>query len=87
MPNTTHGSVSEHVVGKGTVFGEAVGDYREEKYMTEFEIEEKIPKFKASAKILKRVDHLWIRLLLVRKRQTQKTPATDYSERKEKSPK
>ena len=31
-----------------------------------------IPNFKASAKILKRFDHLWIQLLLVQKHQTQK---------------
>ena len=47
----------------------------------------KIPNFKASAKILKQFDHLWIQLLLVKKRQTKKIPATDYSEHKEKSTK
>ena len=67
MPNNTHGGVFVNVVGQGTVLEEAVGNYK-----TDFEIVPKIPNFKSSTKILKRVYHLWIQLLLVKKYQAQK---------------
>ena len=58
--NTTHDSASGHAVGQRTVVGEAVGKYREENNKTFIEIAKKIRNFKASAKMFKRFNHLWI---------------------------
>ena len=51
-PNTTHGSTSENVVGKGSAVGSAVIDYREKTMKRILKLRAKFPNFKASAKIL-----------------------------------
>ena len=71
-PNTTHGSAFRNVLRQGTVVGEAVGKIGRKTTKLILKVRTKIPNFKTSAKILKQFDHLWIRVLLVQKRQAQK---------------
>ena len=54
-PNITHGSASEHAVGKGKAVGDAVRDYREENYKTDFEIWNKNPKLQSEHKNIKTI--------------------------------
>ena len=49
-PNITHGSASEHAVGEWTVVVDAVEDYIEESYKTDFEIWDKNSKLQSEHK-------------------------------------
>ena len=83
-PNITHRSPSEHNVGEGTKFGEAFAYYIRKNIRLILKFGTKIPNFKAIAKILKQVDHLWIQFLLVQTFQMQKHQKQTLQQVKEK---
>ena len=84
-PNNTHGSASENVVGKGTLVGAAVGDYREENYKTDFEIWSKISKLQSEPKNIEMSRPPLDSTPVGVKTSDAKTPATDSSARKVKA--
>ena len=74
-PDATHWSAADHAVGQGASDGDAMGKNQtivKKTIKLILKFEWKIQNFNLSAKILKGVDNLWIRLLLVQKHQTQK---------------
>ena len=99
--NTTHGSASKHVVGQWIAVGLVVGYYRRENYKTDCEFVHKDSKLQSERKNVELsqpildltpvgVRVFWLPLYSTpvgAKILDAKTPATDYSARKEKTQK